>query len=413
MIPDVTSPPLGWSVNGAAEPVAAGFQLTHAGRHDEAGSAFWNTAVDLTAPTTVEFDADLGGGGVTGADGMALVYADAQRGGSPHVVGENASAVGYGGIPGVAVILDTYQNFGEPSSNFVGIANGLDANGVPSYVAKTTAVPDLREGMHHVQIDTARNHVDVVIDGGLALSRSVTLPARAYVGFTGANGGYTDDHVVTNIRADAASGIGSIGGGTEPVARPDDPAPTPPSVPCVGVVMTGGQADINAYGPNTTFCLSGTHNWSLAPKSGDRLIGPAVLDGQHVSQFAIDAGTSSGVVVASLEIRNYTTAYQQGAIRVGTQAASGWTLQDLDVHDNGTSAGGYGAALGPAGRVVGGRYYNNRQGGIAGGGAHGATVDGAEIDHNNFTDDTYKTREPQLQRRRRRHEMGWDRTTSP
>ena len=66
MIPEVTPPPLGWSVNGAAEPVAAGFQLTHAGRHDEAGSAFWNTVVSLTAPTGIEFDADLGGGGRDG-----------------------------------------------------------------------------------------------------------------------------------------------------------------------------------------------------------------------------------------------------------------------------------------------------------------------------------------------------------
>ena len=165
-----------------------------------------------------------------------------------------------------------------------------------------------------------------------------------------------------------------------------------PSVPCVGVALTSGQATIDAYGPNTTFCLSGTHNWTLTPRSGDRLIGPAVLDGGNVTQYAIQEWTAANVVVADLEVRNYTVAYQQAAIRYGSPGASGWTLQNLNVHDNGTAAGGYGAALGPAGQILGGRYYNNRQGGIALGGSTGATVDGAEIDHNNFTNNAYTTR---------------------
>jgi parallel beta-helix repeat protein len=69
-------------------------------------------------------------------------------------------------------------------------------------------------------------------------------------------------------------------------------------------------------------------------------------------------------------------------------------FRDLLVHDNGTTGGGgTGADLGVNSRVVGGRYYNNRELGIGGGGgANGWVITGAEIDHNNFTDNTYTKR---------------------
>ena len=179
-----------------------------------------------------------------------------------------------------------------------------------------------------------------------------------------------------------------------PVVPPVVP-PVPVPTPCVGRAMTNGQADINAAPAGTTFCLSGTHNWSLTPKSGDQLIGPAVLDGGNSTQYAIQAGTSSNVVLSELEIRNYTAANQRGAIVVLDQdkaTASGWQLINLSVHDNGTSAGGAGATLGNSWQVLGGRYYNNRQEGIGGAGTS-AVINGAELDHNNFTNDSYTTPE--------------------
>ena len=230
-IPDPPAPPLGWAVNGAAVPVPAGFQLTRAGQHDEAGSAFWTTPVTLAGPTSIAFDASMSGGGPVGADGITLVFADALHGGDPHVAGESASALGYGGIPGIAVTLDTYENIGEPNGNFIGIANGLDDNGVPAYIAKTTAVADLRAAVHHFEIDVTTNHLTVLVDGRNALASTVALPTRAYVGFTAANGGYTDNHIVTNISADAASGIGSIGSdGSVPTTSPAPPPTTQPLV---------------------------------------------------------------------------------------------------------------------------------------------------------------------------------------
>lgn len=155
--------------------------------------------------------------------------------------------------------------------------------------------------------------------------------------------------------------------------------------------MTNGQTDINANPNGTAFCISGVHNWSLVPKTGDQFYG-GILDGGNATNYAFQ-GSAANVVLSGLEIRNYRPANQQGAIAaVGT----GWTLDHLQVHDNGSSAGGAGSTGGHAWRFLGGRYYNNRQEGIAGGvsgagEAQNTMLDGVEIDHNNFTNDAYTT----------------------
>jgi parallel beta-helix repeat protein len=161
--------------------------------------------------------------------------------------------------------------------------------------------------------------------------------------------------------------------------------------PCSGVPMTAGQRDVAAAPPGTTFCLSGIHNWTLTPKSGDRFVGPAILDGKDVSPAAIVGNGTSNVTLDNLEVRNYRAGDQKAAI--SAHGTIGWVFRHLRVHDNGTNAGGTGANLGVNSRVIGGRYYNNRTLGIGGGGgANGWVIDGAEIDHNNFTDDTYTKR---------------------
>jgi parallel beta-helix repeat protein len=161
---------------------------------------------------------------------------------------------------------------------------------------------------------------------------------------------------------------------------------------CSGVAMNNGQTDINNSPAGTVFCLSGTHNWDLTPKTGDQFIGPAVLDGAHATAHAFEPGSAQNVTISNLEIRNYATPSQTGAIQAtGTSTSSGWKLLNLQIHDNGVGTGGAAVGAGVNWLMQGGRYYNNRQEGITGGGAAGATVDGVEIDHNNFTDDSYTT----------------------
>jgi parallel beta-helix repeat protein len=202
-------------------------------------------------------------------------------------------------------------------------------------------------------------------------------------------------HVVTGLkvgRVYAFTVVARNSSGAGPRSRPSGRR----KLSCVGVPLTAGQRTIDRAPAGTTFCLSGKHNWTLTPKSRDRLVGPAILDGGHARQYAINAGHAKGVVVSSLEIRNYVAANQQGAIFVPDyvrRIATGWSLFQLSVHDNGRNGAGAGTGLGRGWKVFGGRYYNNRQEGI--GGAGGADVlDGVELDHNNFTNNTYKTANP-------------------
>jgi parallel beta-helix repeat protein len=163
------------------------------------------------------------------------------------------------------------------------------------------------------------------------------------------------------------------------------------------VQMTSGQPDINTHAAGTSFCLSGTHNWTLHPKTKDVITGDstAVLDGQHSTDFAIISDPNvSNVVLYNFEIRNYTVGGGdfRGAITAQDSSAATWWLVQLRVHDIGIAGqGGAGAELGTNWHVVGGRYYNNRQEGLTNGNADGFSVRGAELDHNNFADDTYRT----------------------
>ena len=153
---------------------------------------------------------------------------------------------------------------------------------------------------------------------------------------------------------------------------------TPPPPHCSGVAMTHGQSDVDNHGSGTTFCLSGTHNWSLVPKNGDRFLGPATLNGGNATKFAF-SGSAQNVTIWDLSIQHYASGDQLGAINPDSNT-SGWTMLGLDV--------GYNSNSGidpPSNSVIrGGRLHDNGQeGASAGGGSHNITVDGVEIDHNN------------------------------
>jgi len=64
------------------------------------------------------------------ASGSAL-FADPDRGGHRHSLAVGGGGLGYSGIPGIAVGLDTFQNADDPSSNFVAVSN-LSITGLPA-----------------------------------------------------------------------------------------------------------------------------------------------------------------------------------------------------------------------------------------------------------------------------------------
>jgi hypothetical protein len=208
----VTPADTNWTVNGSASFANGTLTLTPAAGW-QAGSAFWPTAV-ASSSLTVDFDANIDGG--SGADGLALVFADPATA-TPSSLGVYGGGLGFSGISGVAVALDTYQNAVNPSANFVGISDGPTAVvDQLHWLATSTNVPPLRGATHHVSATLDEGSLTVAIDGVIVTGAGVALPPNVLVGFTGGSGGLSDRHAVSNVSVstDPISGApGPMSGG--------------------------------------------------------------------------------------------------------------------------------------------------------------------------------------------------------
>ncbi|MFI8521121.1 choice-of-anchor D domain-containing protein [Streptomyces sp. NPDC085481] len=187
--------PNGWTYNGSAVLSGGNLILTPA-QSDKTGSAIHGTAVP-SAQLNARFAATIGGG--TGADGLALLLLDATKA-TPKSLGSGGGGLGYAGLPGVAVTLDTYANDDtDPSSNFVAVATKGTGSAL-TYAATATNVPNLRSGSHIVEAVVVSGHLQVSIDGTRVIDVAVALPQNVLVGFSGATGGSTDQHAVAGVR---------------------------------------------------------------------------------------------------------------------------------------------------------------------------------------------------------------------
>jgi parallel beta-helix repeat protein len=168
----------------------------------------------------------------------------------------------------------------------------------------------------------------------------------------------------------------TVAASTSPTAAA--PFVTTPSTTCTGVALRSGQADIDNNPAGTTFCLSGTNDWTLNPRDGDTFMGPAVLDGGGTNTAGAFIGGAQNVTIESLTIQHYDGGDQQGAINPDSSAA-GWKMLDLDVAFNNN------VGIDPPANslIQGGRLHDNGQEGAGGQVGDGVTVDGVEIDHNN------------------------------
>ena len=189
----------GWQLNGSATLVSSAsppnLQLT-AATANEAGSAFWPTAVPGVG-ISAAFDASIGSG--TGADGLTFTLANASSS-TPTALGGAGGSEGFAGITGIAVSLDTYKNSVNPSNNFVGIATGAGPSaGTLQYVTTNSSIPSLRNTVHHFVVTTFSTGLSVTMDGSQVLTYATSLPAAVLVGFTGGTGGLTDVHAVQNV----------------------------------------------------------------------------------------------------------------------------------------------------------------------------------------------------------------------
>jgi hypothetical protein len=198
LIPDPAAG--GWQLNGSSALEAPSLVLTGVATN-EAGSAFWPT--QLSAQNlTIEFELSIGGG--TGADGLALVFADANGGATPASLGESGGGLGFGGVPGVALAFGTFKNSANPSSNFVGVSNGRgSAAGLLHWLGTANVAAPLRSTPHHIKVSTAGGAIALWIDGTKIGSLSVALPTKAYIGFSGGTGGADDRHAISHLSVTA------------------------------------------------------------------------------------------------------------------------------------------------------------------------------------------------------------------
>ena len=182
----------GWTLNGSAVFDGSSLALTKVGQLNASGSAFPQTALS-TSGLHATFTTTIGGGG--GADGESFAMLDATQTTSSSI-GAPGGGLGFLGLPGVAVTLDTWQNPGDPSNNFVGIVSE-PANGVPTTLASSSSIPNLRSGSHTLDIVASSGRLTVSIDGTQILDTAVSLPSSVRVGFTGGSGGADDNHLIT------------------------------------------------------------------------------------------------------------------------------------------------------------------------------------------------------------------------
>jgi iron transport multicopper oxidase len=195
LIPDPSEG--GWQLNGSAALEGKSLALTQA-VSNEAGSAYWPQKMD-SHNLQLEFEISIGGG--TGADGLALVLADASKGATPKSLGASGGGLGFSGTPGIAIAYDTFKNAANPSSNFTGISNGPGAEPkLLHWLGTANLSTPLRNMTHKIKITTSGGAITGYFDGTKIGSLAVALPSSAYIGFTGGTGTQTDRHAIASLK---------------------------------------------------------------------------------------------------------------------------------------------------------------------------------------------------------------------
>ena len=195
-VPDPTAG--GWQLNGSSAMSDTGLVLTPASSF-LAGSAFWPKKIDPRS-MTVEYEATVGGG--SGADGVAMVIADPSRGAVPTSLGSEGGGLGFSGIPGDAIALDEFQDPGAPSDNFIGLSDGPASPTTPNvlhWLATANLAVPIQGATNRVKVVTAGGQITVFVNGLEQIDQALTLPAGAYLGFSGGTGGLDNRHEISNL----------------------------------------------------------------------------------------------------------------------------------------------------------------------------------------------------------------------
>lgn len=180
-----------WNYEGSANYDSANgwINLTPA-LMNQSGTAF-STAATVTADS-VEMDFLFYQGDGSGADGIALVALNADQ--MTGFVGSSGGGIGYGGLPGWSVEVDTYYNGYDPTpEDHV----AFSWNGDVSAHTVWAALPEMENnGWHSMQVNVQAPRVRVTIDGTTYINQDVSgdFNFPAYVGFAAGTGSLTNNH---------------------------------------------------------------------------------------------------------------------------------------------------------------------------------------------------------------------------
>lgn len=161
---------------------------------NQSGTAF-QTATTVSADNvSISFAFYVSGG--SGADGISVTALDSSR--MVGFVGDAGGGMGYGGLPGWSIEVDTYYNadYGDPTeADHVSI----HFDGQPFNPGAWAALPEMEDGAwHDMEVTVLARHVTVSIDGVAYIDQNLSglTPFPAYVGFTAATGSLTNYHLI-------------------------------------------------------------------------------------------------------------------------------------------------------------------------------------------------------------------------
>ena len=140
----------------------------------------------------VQFDFYMGGG--SGGDGMVFAFTT-----SHNYAGQAGEWLDFDGATGYGIVLNTFQNSGDPSEECIGLVH----NGPKNYLAYWVAPNNALEGgnWRTVRVSNELGHIRVWLDDTIRIDYQIAnyQPFTGYFGFTASSGSATNYHRVDNL----------------------------------------------------------------------------------------------------------------------------------------------------------------------------------------------------------------------
>ncbi len=185
-----------WNLNGSARWDAANrwIELT-AARNSQGGTAFQTVNTVDAGDIDISFSFYMSGG--TGADGISVTALDFSR--MTSFVGIYGGGLGYMTLPGWSVEVDNWFNGWDPT---IEDHISVHIDGDVRQPILWRALPDMEDGRWHtMRVRANGDMLTVTIDGTVYIDQIVPELSAfpAYVGFTAATGGATQNHLIDSL----------------------------------------------------------------------------------------------------------------------------------------------------------------------------------------------------------------------